>query len=317
MLADFERRLAEVLGSRLPAPFAGRVTVAPAAAAGAGPLMQLAVGEVVPLDPDVGSVRPELAPGSLALRRVVRLRCQVAVEVVAGDGAGRAQRVAGVDALLHLVDGPDLRSGSALVEGGDPGFLLESLRLAGADVSLALGAGAGALPALPALPAPPAVRLVAEGWFWPVGVAGETGEPIVEAQVRQVVLPIVLRPALTRLVAGSAPVAFDLALGAGATLRVPGRGDPPPPPSPFGSVAVGLVGRAGGPGAGTLAGGADGPGGHRLVAVTGGHASATYTPPAAPTTDQLVVSAFVVDAGGEARVGLELARFPLRVEAGG
>ncbi|HVF13860.1 MAG TPA: hypothetical protein VM942_04625 [Acidimicrobiales bacterium] len=298
MLADFERRLAEVLGARLPAPFAGRVVVAPEVPAGPGPVVQVAVGAVTPLDPDFGSIRRESAPGTADQRRVVRLRAQVGVEVTPGGGGGRAQRVAGADLLLHLLDGSDFRDGSALVEPGDPGFLLDSLRVAGGDLSVA--------------GTEPAVAVSAEGWFWPPGEVGETGEPIVEAQVRQVVLPIVLRPAVSRLVAGAGPVPLELVVGTTGTMSV---ADGATIASAFGAVAVGLVGVGGGAGAGTLTGGDAGPGGRRVVAVADGRAVVTYTPPATAATDQVVVSAHVVDGGGEARVGLELARFRLRVEA--
>ena len=300
MLADLERRLAEVLGTRLPAPFGGRVSVAPALPAGPGPAVQVAVGAVVPLDPDFGSVRLESAPGAADRRRVVRLRADVALAVTpeAGGGGGRGQRVAGTDLLLHLLDAAEFRDGSALVEPGDPGFLLDALRITGADLR-AEGAG-------------PAVALSVEGWFWPVGVAGETGEPIAEAHVRQFVIPITLRPAVSLLVAGTDPVPLELVFGATGTMVVTANGTTA---SPFGAVAVGLVGPGGGPGAGTLTGGDAGPGGRRVLAVADGRATATYTPPAAPAIDQVVVSAFLVDADGEARVGLELARFRLRVEA--
>ena len=300
MLADFERRLADVLGSRLPPPFAGRVAVAPDLPAGPGPVVHVAVGTVTPLDSDFGSIRRESAPGTADRRRVVRLRALVGVDVMPGGGGGRSQRVAGTDLLLHLLDGAEFRDGSALVEPGDPGFLLDSLRIAGADLS---DGGAG-----------PSVAISAEGWFWPAGAAGETGEPILEAQVRQVVLPLVLRPSVSRVVAGTGPVPLELVVGATGTLDVAGNGTTA---SAFGAVAVGLVGVGGGAGAGTLSGGDAGPGGRRVLAVADGRAVITYTPPAAAATDQIVVSAHVVDGGGEARVGLELARFRLRVEAPG
>jgi hypothetical protein len=307
VLAEFEVRLVEVLGSRLPAPFAGRVSRAPDLPAGVGPAVQVAVQRIVPLDPDFGSTRLEQAPGAADRRRVVRLRCDVGVEVVPGPDSGRAQRVAGTDALLHLLGGADFRDGSALIEAGDPGFLLDSLRVVGGDLS-----PIPTDPAAEVAPPRPALQVMAEGWFWPVGVAGEVGRPLVEAQVRQVVLPVVLRPTLARLLTGGDPVALELGLGAVGTLEVHAEDTTS---SPFGSIAVGLVSRAGGPGAGVLTGGTAGPGGRRILPVADGRATVTYAPPAAPATDQLVVSAFVVDSDGNTHVGLELARFPLRVES--
>ena len=111
MLAAFETRLTEVLGSRLQAPFAGRVIRrGDPAPGGAGPVIQLGVDSAEPLDPELASVRPEVVPGSAALRRVVRMRAVVGFDVVPTSTGGRAQRVLGVDRLIYELEDPDIRS---------------------------------------------------------------------------------------------------------------------------------------------------------------------------------------------------------------
>ena len=65
MLTEFEIRLADVLGNRLPAPFGGRVRRRGAPAPnGNGPVVRVGVDAIEPLEPDFGSVRPEVVAGS-------------------------------------------------------------------------------------------------------------------------------------------------------------------------------------------------------------------------------------------------------------
>ena len=69
MLAPFETRLAAVLGASLPAPFAGRVTVAPQAPNGDGPSLQVAARAIRRIEPDLGAFRRERPQGPLAKAR--------------------------------------------------------------------------------------------------------------------------------------------------------------------------------------------------------------------------------------------------------
>lgn len=301
MLADLEERLATVLGNALPAPFAGRVRVAPDAAVGPGPSVILGVRRVEPLPQDFGSVRPEAVPAPPERRRVVRLRCTIGILVEPQQANDREQVMAGVDALVYLLEDADFRSARALDAEGDQGFVLTSLALQEAYPGLR-----------PNGEAPPQVTLQAEGWFWPVGTVGETGVAITEARVRQVNLPLGPAALPARIPAGGEPVLLRFTAGLTGTLRVRSTG---PETDPFGGLAVRLLGEQGGPGAGSLAGGADGPASSRLLTVTDGVASVTYTPPAAPAVDRLVVH-FVEAQEQVPALGLEIARFTLVVEAG-
>jgi hypothetical protein len=303
VLAELEQRLSDVLGGRLDAPFTGRTAVAgDAEPTGTGPIVRVRTRRVRPRDPDFGAVRPERAPGATDPRRVVRLECELALDIVPGAGAGRSQVLAGLDQLLFLVDGPDFRNGSALIGPPDPGFLLESLRIrrgtAAVDAESEDAGDGGA-----------ELVLVAIGWFWPPGTPGGAGEPIEHALVRQLLLPLRLSP-VSVLAAGSDPLVLSVSVGRHDGLEIDedqttGR--------PFGALAFRLVGRGGRPGAGTLSGGTAGPGGARVVDVVGDTVTVTYTPPDGPALDHLVVAPHTVDTDGQERIGSELARFPLEV----
>src|SRR4051812_34608941 len=205
MLTEFEQRLADVLGSRLPAPFTGRVDVAP----GPNPTntVRLIVGvrstELV--EPDFLAHRDVRLPGSAAFRRVVKLRCTLGVE--AHTNRGRSEQLQAVESALYLLDEPGFRDGTALADGDDPGFLIESMRLVTGASDFAPTAGAVA------------VSVVAEGWFWPVGVPQQTGEAIRETLVRTGFLPILLEPARPLLRAGGGQVEFGLRMGSVGTMR--------------------------------------------------------------------------------------------------
>lgn len=294
MLSEFESRLADVLGAGLPAPFTGRVTVDPDVAPGPGPGVQLAVIGASRLCEDFGSNRLEQLPERSTLHRVVRLEAQTALTVAAADGEGRPQELLGVDNLLYLIDDQALADGSALVEPGDQGFLIESLTIA--EI------------------APPVVTVNATGWFWPVGEPGQDGPQIERVMVRQAALPLTLRRSRARIFAGEGPL--DLTLEVGTTGLSLERGQPAAA-LPFGSLALRLEGRGGRPGEGTLSGGTDGPDEHRIVLVDETGATFGYTPPADQAHDDIVVSTFAenIDGGAaDARVGFELARFTLNVE---
>jgi len=291
MLAPFETRLAAVLGASLPAPFAGRVTVAPQMPNGAGPALQVAVRAARRIEPDIGAFRQEQPPGLPTLRRVARLAVDASIRLTPTAAAGRAQTVAGIDQLLYLLDDGSFRSGAALVQAGDQGFLLQELRIAGATAPDDNGAAT--------------VDLTATGWFWPVGEAGQDGIAIGEVQVRQFGLPVTLQ--VPRLLAGGGAANLSLAFGRAGTLQVQADAAAT---QPFGQMRVSLLAPDGSPGAGTLGGGAGGGPQAQLLDVAAGPVAFTYTPPAAPGLDILVLR--VLQAGGGA--GMEIARFDLRTE---
>jgi hypothetical protein len=297
MLTELETRLAQVLGSRLDAPFAGRVVRRSAPAPGGnGPVIRVGVLEATPVDDDLLSIRPEVVPGDDQLRRVLRLQVELGLFVSPTQAGGEAQLLQGVDALGYTLDDPEVRSAAALEAPGDPGFRLDSLLLEELATSTADAAQ-------------PQVRLRGTGLFWPVGVVGETGPAIERALVREVRLPMTLR-AQGPLEPGGGAVALQLSVGTTGTLR---STDTATDSLPFGSLAVRLTDAAGGTGAGSLSGGLAGPDGNRLVTVDEAGASVDYTPAAAPGTDIVVVSGHTRDSGGNDRIGMELARFEMAV----
>ena len=297
MIAEFENRLATVLRGRLPAPLAGRVTVAPATTP--GPAAQVVLGAVSAqaLEPDLGSRRIEAAPGAAGRRRVMRLACDLALEVRAGGGGERVAQMTGLDALLYELEAPDLRDGSALAAAGDPGFLVQELRVVGADSPLASVAGGPALGA----------RARVEGWFWPVGAVAGAGVEIASVRVRGGVLPIEVSPADPRPVAGGAAIELTIRVRPVGALLLGAAA-----PRPQLRLAVACV-EAGGnaPGAGALSGGTDGTGGARVLTFADGAALVSYTPPATAAHDELLV-AFDDGEGGPS---VELGRVRLEVRA--
>jgi hypothetical protein len=298
LLSEFEARLAEVLGSRLPAPFAGRVSVAPGTGPANQPAVILGVQQAEPVEPDIGSRRPEIVPGSGDFRRVLRLACTVGLEVRPATNQGRTQQMQGLDALLYTLDEPDLRDGTALAGAADPGFFIQRMRLT-----------AHQAPFLAEDETLARLTLCAEGWFWPVGQAGETGIAIGEVRIRGVRLPLEALMAATPAAGGPA-VELTLRLTPAGTLRVTGpAGSPPGPPLPFGSLAVALFGPGMRPAAGSLDGVTPGADGVGLVTLSEGAATLAYVPPAEPAVDELVV-ALEDGAGG---LGVELGRLLIDV----
>ncbi|TDE92442.1 hypothetical protein EXU48_12795 [Occultella glacieicola] len=299
MLSEYETRLADLLGSRLGAPFDGRVFVPPGPSATNEPALLAGLVDAVPIPESFGSRRPEIVPGADDPRRVVRMRTTARVEVRASTAGGREETTTGLDALLYLLDAPDLRDASAFTAPGDPGFALS--RQVPTGVQIAPDAGL------------PAVLVEAEGWFWPPNVSGVTGRPIRQAHVRMAQLPVALEPWPPPLDAGGPAVDLRVTVGAVGTMRLDGG---TPAGVAFGALTLRVVDAGGRPGAGTLTGGAGGIGGtdgNLVVPLEAGAASFTYTPPAEPARDVLVVSLDRPDTGDGVAIGTEIARFDLVV----
>jgi hypothetical protein len=282
----------------LSAPFAGRVFVPPDAPPGNGPTVAVTVSRAEPGPPQFQSRRHELVPGADDPRRVVRLACTVGLLVQPASNAGRGQRVAGVDALVYLLDGPELRSAAALRAAGDPGFLIDELELTGIHLGVPAERAADA-----------DVELRVTGWFWPRSAPGIAGAPM-RPRIRSSSFPVALSPH-EPLVAGGAAVTlrlevdtvgtFALDEDAGATVEA------------FGPLAVGLTGPGGRPGRGALTGGTAGPEGSRLLEIEDAAVTISYTPPNEEVADELVVRLVTDDAEAGPRLGLVLGRFPLAV----
>lgn len=286
MLAEFETQLANVLGSRVGQPCTGKVDRAP----GRGTARLLvALGTLMPIADNLQSLRSERVPGASTFRRVLRLRCEVSVTATGADSRG--DQVAAIDAALFTLDDPDFRTGAALLpaDDSDPGFLISRMTIARVD-------------------APAAITLEADGLFWPVGATGETGMPIVSIALRAALKPLRLVPENLRLVAGGAPVDLTLVTPSAGAATITKAGVSAGPPL---EVTIRVVDAGHRPGAGTLGGGVDGGGGARRLDLAKGDASFTYTPPAAPALDFLVVSMSLA-----AEPSVELARFALTTRAG-
>jgi hypothetical protein len=299
MLRELEERLATVLGADLPAPLTGRVTVFPDSANGNAPSARVSVREARPISPDFGAIRPEIAPGDAQARRIVRLQADIEIRLSSGGNAARAARASALDDLVYFLDAPALKTGAALRDTGDPGFLLESLELAAVDYEPSL-----------ADPAPADLRLKAVGWFWPVGEAGQDGPAIAEARISQLVYPVAADPEPARFVAGSGATDITIRFtGAQAlSLRADGAGT-----VDAARVAFQLRAADGSAGAGSLTNGQSLGDGDRSRPLADGVADIRYQPPATPATDRLIVRG--VQEAGETRLGPVLLELELITEA--
>ncbi len=295
MISEFERRLADVLGPRLPAPFTGRVDVPPGTLPGGKPVILVGVTHVEPVERYMGSQHPEIVPGANDPRRVLRLICDVSIQVFPGPSQGRPQQMLGLDAVLYALDAPEFRDGTALAGPADPGFLIQSLQ--------AVDGAAVLDPSAPDA-VPPGLTLKADGWFWPVGVPGQAGVAIGEIRIRGVIYPLEISPPQPLLTAGGAPVDLTVRVGSFDPIRVH---ELPLPELLFGSLAFVVLGPGGRPGKGTLVDSVDG---LRLVPLVDNQAVVTYQPPDEPARDELVVG---LDNGADG-LGIEIGRFPLNVQ---
>jgi len=251
----------------------------------------LGITSVQRLDDDMLSLRPERVPGDVAPRRVLKLRCTVELDAKLPNGGSRLDQMQAVEGALYLFEDTSMRDGSALLPGdnSDPGFLIRSMTVS------------GSIP-------PQSITIDADGFFWPKGTVGESGQAIQSARIRSALKPLLLDPRPAALVAGGPATDFTITFGASGTTTVAADGIQS---SAYGSLVVSVVDAGGRPGQGTLAGGGDGPGGARLCVVSDGSAALRYTPPAQAATEFMVVK-LDDNAGGP---GIELGRFPLRTRS--
>jgi hypothetical protein len=294
VISEFERRLADVLGTRLPAPFAGRVDVPPGVLPGVGPVILLGATHVETLEAHLGSQRLETVPGVTDPRRVLRLTCEVCLQVFPAPDQGRPQQMQCIDAIMYTLDAPDFRSGKVLTGLPDPGFLIQSMQVVASNITLN--------PAAPTA-SPVDVILRADGWFWPVGVPGQAGIAIGEIRLRGVMLPLHVSPANPLLVAGGSAIDLTVQVGSFGVSRLH---EPPIPPLPFGTLAFAVIGPGGRPGKGSLVDQADGV---RIVPLTDNQAIVTYQLPVEAAEDELLIA---LDNGTNG-LGIEIGRFRLRV----
>ncbi|QPJ61320.1 MAG: hypothetical protein G3M70_05205 [Candidatus Nitronauta litoralis] len=300
MLRDFEQRFAQVLGSQLTAPFAGRVRTAPVDTGDNGIQIVVSVGKMKIQSPDFGSFRSENAPGITDPLRIVRLRGEVGIVVFPAQGQGRQQQLQGIDSLLYLLDTPDFRNANALASQQDQGFLLDYLKIVEADLSIR---DTNTDPT-------PDITLEVEGWFWPIGQTGVSGDVITQAHVRQFVLPVSMVTDNGPIVAGGNAVQLNFNVGTSGSMVLQGSSSST---LPFGNIAVRLLSADGSPGQGSLSGGLAGPDNSQLTLLANGSASLSYTPPGSATNERVVVTTVIMDGNTPVRLGIELASFNIQV----
>jgi hypothetical protein len=266
MISELEATLADRLGSDLPAPFGGRVEVAPGAA---GPGVRVLVACTAASPSSEIAVRH--LPGRLPeeIDRRLRLSAEIEIRVVADPVTDRAAAMRCTDALLVLLDRPEYVDGSRLAPppGTDPGF--EVHRMTTTSVVAPLDTTDPGSEAF-------GVRCAAEGWFWPVGAAEPSGDEIRVTDVRIAPLPSSIQLAAPAT-AGGAAVPVRITLGG----------------APRGDVVVWVTTPGGAPGAGSITGGlavAAPPGARRFTPDPAGVVEAEYVPPAGQATDTLVLA---------------------------
>jgi hypothetical protein len=263
--------------------------------------VQLVIGVLTATaaEPEFDSRRPEIVPGVADPRRVLRLNCTVGVEIRAAAAADRTQQMRGLDAALYALDAPDFQDGTVLDDGTDRGFLIQSMA----------ASAIGTSDPLPGVASPRfGFDLSAIGLFWPAGVTGQAGRAIGEIRVRGNTLPIELDPREPVLLAGGAATPLTVRVRAAGSMRLTVANTTA---LPFGQLAVQLISAGGRPGLGTLGGGIAGVAGVLIAPVADDAIAITYTPPAAPGLDQLVVA---LD-DGNGGMGIEIGRATLRVRA--
>jgi len=299
MLSEFEQQFQTTLRSRLPAAIRDEVQIATGVSNQSGILCGVRTAQ--PMPAEFRDRRLERVPGANDPRRVLRLRCQMALTFVPSSTTQtRVELVDWFDRVIYALDSDDIRDGSAFAgQAPDPGFLLQRMTVECADLPLDIHA-TDAEPLL--------LTLAVEGWFWPVGESGQAGVAIGEIRLRGVVLPITIQPAQPNLTANGPAVALTIALDARGTARITADDLDQ---APFGMLAVRLEKADGTAGDGLLTGGAADDDGTLLLTVDDGAATVTYTPPAQPTTEALVITVDNSKGGS----GVVVRRFPLIVRA--
>jgi hypothetical protein len=219
--------------------------------------------------------------------------------VVAGTGQGRAQQADGVQQVLWALDDPDVRTGAALADGTDRGFVLDQLAITGGTTPL--DPAADPLVAM-------AATATASGWFWPVGLAGAVGRVIGQVSVRGVVLPVLVSPTAPAGTPGGPPVDITVTVQVAASTQLTAAGAAGQP-LPFTALIATLRGASGTAATGTLVGGSGGSTTLRTYPVTEGTATVTYQPPGQGASDVLAVA--LDDGAGGA--GVVIGSVPIEV----
>lgn len=295
MLSEFEQQFQTTLRQKLPAEIRDQVQVATGAKDQTGILVGVRSAEPVP--EEFGSVRFEIAPGVNVPRRVVRLRCRLECSFVPIEKKqDRAVLLTWLDQILYVLDGSDVLTGSAFTSvEPDPGFLIQSMNIETLESPFEIHATD---------PDRLQLSLTADGWFWPVGEPGQAGVEIGEIRIRGAILPVLITPANPVFVANGPAQNLTITFEARGTSRITAS---ELNSEDFGNLAARLEKEDGTAGAGTLSGGSAGNNGIRLIPVTGDYVEFSYTPPAIPGKDILLLS---ID-DNESSSGIEIGRYTL------
>lgn len=300
MLSEFEQQFQTTLRTKLPVDIRDQVQIATGAANQAGILVGIRTAK--PLPAEFGSVRSEIAPGVEIPRRVVRLSCSVDCTFVpSNDSQNRSNLMSLLGRVLYALDDSDVRDGSAFRgEQTDPGFLIQSMSIENLESPFTIHASDAEHLQL---------TFIAKGWFWPVGEPGQAGVEIGEIRIRGVVHPVLLTPAEPVLTVNGPAVNLSVSFDARGTSRITSSGLDS---ETFGNLVARLEKQDGTAGAGSLSGGSAGDNGARLLTVTDDQVQLSYTPPATPGEDILLLS---IDTSQSAS-GIEIGRFTLVTGAG-
>ncbi|MBU1054945.1 MAG: hypothetical protein KKC46_14120 [Proteobacteria bacterium] len=170
MITEFQSGLADLLNTRLQAPFSGTVIVSDGSKITTSNQVVISLGviSVKPGEADMGNRRPLIVPGNDDPRAVLYLSCMVSLLCYPSNSGARAQCVQGIESMLYVLNAFEVKNGSSFPQDADPGYLIQNL-----------------LPKEATLPSVTLtdreygeIKIEALGWFWPVGTPGITGEPI-------------------------------------------------------------------------------------------------------------------------------------------
>ncbi len=295
MLSEFEQQFQTTLRTKLPVGMRDQVQLATGAPGQTGILVGIRSAKLV--SGEFGSVRSEIAPGVAVPRRVVRMHCMLDCSFVPADtNQGRTLLMSWLDRVLYALDDADVRTGAAFTGAAtDPGFLIQSMKVEILESPFEIHT---------AEPERLLLSLKADGWFWPVGEPGQAGIEIGEIRIRGAIRPLLLAPPQPRLVANGPGVDLRLSFEARGTSKITKSGLSN---EAFGNLAIRLEMEDGTAGAGTLGGGTAGINNNRLLPVTDEQVQFSYTPPATPGKEILIIS---IDDNNSSS-GIEIGRYTL------
>jgi hypothetical protein len=295
MLGEFELQFRDTLRAKLPEAIRDQVQLASGATTQTGILLGLRAAE--PMPSEMGSLRREIVPGADAPRRVVRLRCTLDCSFIPADEEqDRETLMAWLGLVLYALDDTDVREGRAFTgTAPDPGFLIHSTNITTLDSPFDIHATE---------PQRLKLSLSVDGWFWPVGEAGQAGIEIGEIRIRGVIHPVILSPADPGLVANGPAVDLSAKFETRGTSRITAD---ELNNEAFGEVIARIEKEDGTAGDGTLSGGTAGDNGARILSVANDHVELTYTPPATAGSEFLILNI----ENNEGSRGIEIGRFRL------